>query len=331
MTTRTRRTSPASLSGLLLGLLLVAAPLARAAPLPSAPAAQDAEAAADRAPELPAVEAPPELRTSDAVKLERELKKLRNSKATARRKTEDKIIRLGRGCLPELLAAATTDHAGKADGLRRCVLELADLRDRELIGAQLESELPLLRRIAAEWIARHAFAPLVEPLRPLVRDADAEVAWAAALALTRLGQPDGLDVILARVTEPTGREVDEEAKSRAAADAELAKAALGALAGNGKHSPLVAGMRRDETLERDDPAAHAATRRASVQLLAAIGDDVALGAVHAALDDPHNLVQRDAIDALRRLLEDKPPFDGGSIFAQLKEVDRLKKLPARRR
>jgi len=298
---------------LLLGFALLVAPSFAAAQTPDDP-------------ELPAVEAPPELRAHLEVKLARSIKALRNSNPEARAKYEQQVVEYGRAALPLLIEACSTDHEGKQDGLLFCLEQLADLRDRELVAAQVESEHALLRRFAARAAGRWLWPPLVESLPPLLDDADPGVRQEAALSLLAAGRDTGLAVLVEQATEPTGDRATDEQRARADAVKQRVLAVLPGLAEHGDHRVLRDALRFDPELHRDDAAAHASTRRTAVQMLAAVGDRVAVAALFDALDDTHNLVQRDAIDGLRRLLENKEPFDGGSIFAQINEVKRLKEL-----
>jgi hypothetical protein len=63
-----------------------------------------------------------------------------------------------------------------------------------------------------------------------------------------------------------------------------------------------------------------------VELLAAIGDYGSMRLLVRALDDKHNVVQREAINSLRKLIEHKGPMEGTSIFQQINEVKRLKQV-----
>ncbi|GJM20782.1 MAG: hypothetical protein DHS20C15_06970 [Planctomycetota bacterium] len=287
------------------------------------------DAAADD--ELPPVSAPPELRGHIEQKLARSIKSLRNSNPEARAKYEKQVIGYGRAALPLLIEACSTDHEGKQAGLLLCLETLVELQDRELVAAQVASEHALLRRFAARTAGRWLWPPLIEALPPLLDDPAPEVREDAALSLLAAGNNAGLAVLLLQATEPTGRDVTEEQVTRAAALKARVLQVLPGLAERGDHRLLRDALIFDAGLHRDDPAGHAATRRTAVQMLAAVGDHAAIVAIHGALDDSHNLVQRDAIDALRRLLEGKGAFEGGSIFAQINEVKRLKELGTARR
>ena len=82
----------------------------------------------------------------------------------------------------------------------------------------------------------------------------------------------------------------------------------------------------DQKREREEPEVAAKERIAAVAVLHAIGDKPAQVLLMQTLEDHHNVVQRDAINALRDLLEQQPPMQGGSIFQQIKEVERLRKV-----
>lgn len=261
--------------------------------------------------DLPPPEPPPELGKVDAAKLVRELKKLRNSNDEARAKTEAKIIALGRGAIPSLVEGAHTDHEGNQAGILACLDALATLDDRELVASSLESEHVTLRRFAAREAGDLALPSLIEALPARLEDEDEQVRQEAALSLVRNGEERGLSTLVPYV----GGDLDERLM-----------AALPSIADAGSHAQLVEMLEVDKERERREAEAYATERLNVVRMLRAIGDRAARRALVTALDDPHNLVQREAINALRAIVEDKGPFEGSSIFQQIKEVDRLKAL-----
>jgi len=270
--------------------------------------------------DLPPVEAPPELSTMEEQKAKRAIKNLRNSNAQRRAAVEEQVIAFGRGAIPLLIDASTTDHEGKQAGIVRCLVELADLRDRELVAAQVTSERAVLRRFAAREAAQTALPALLDLLPELLEDGDPEVRTEAALALVRNGREAGLSAL-----------ADAFVEDGTEALRERILAALDGIVGEGSHRALVDRLHVDERREREDPEGAAAERRAAVAMLRAIGDGAAVKALGTALDDSHNVVQRDAIDALRDIIEDAPPFEGQSIFQQINEVKRLKDVVRRYR
>jgi len=284
---------------------------------------------------LPPPEAPPVLPAMQLQKLERELAKLSSSKPAARQAAIEQVVAYGRGALPALVAQAATTSATKQAALGACLLALADLRDWDLVERSLESEEVALRRFAArkagELPLPHLRAQLIERLR----DADAEVRLEAAVAVTALGSDAALDA-LAEAYLPLAaveRQQDASPEQRAhAAEAALRlRTALAGLRDEGDLSPLVKRLKSDPAEVQADPEGAAAERRAAIALLAAVGGEDAIRGLGLALDDGHNLVQRDAINALRQLVEDAPPFTGGSIFEQISEIKRLKAVLAQRR
>ena len=272
----------------------------------------DADAAATTR-ELPAVEAPPELDARQQAKLDRALDKLRNSNAERRAETEADVIGFGRGAIPALLDAASTTHEGKQAGLVVCLAALVDLRDREIVAAGLTSEHVVLRRFAAVAVGKLGLPEQLDALPPLLADEDEIVRIEAALSLVTHGREQALPHLIAVY--------DSDWQPRVLA-------ALPGVVDKGDHRALVALLTPDPERAQFQPDAVAAEQLATVRMLHAIGDQHAVIALRRALDISNNLVQRGAIDALRDILEDKPPLEAGSIFAQVAEVERLKQLGA---
>ncbi len=297
------------------------------------PAAPTGPAAGQQAAALPAVEAPPTIERAKRQKLVRAVKRLRNSSAERRRETEQEIIAFGRAALPVLLDAAVTPHEGQQAGLVECLSELADARDRELAAAALTSPHPTLRRFGARFAGELGTEELLDAATALLDDDDQTARIEAALALVSRGRDSGL-LPLIEVFD-TGWHPDAEVSPHKQQPGQQPPEspwqarileALPGVAGKGSHKRLTWRLTIDPQREQEEPAEAANERLAAVRMLHAIGDRASQRAIAGALDDPHNLVQRAAIDGLRDLAEDSGPFDGGSIFEQLNEVKRLKQL-----
>jgi HEAT repeat protein len=274
-------------------------------------AGADAEQAADAEDALPVTEPPPPLTPAEQAALDRLIKSLRASNATARAKTEKKVIAMGRGTIPYLMAKCDTDHEGKRAGLVTCLLAVADVRDRELVHVAIEHQWVTARRFGAAMAGRLALPHLLDLLPQLLDDEDEIVRLESALALVSNGRPDGLPTLVPNLRGPWRQRV---------------LAALPGIAGHGTHAPLAKMLEIDKTRERDDPEGATNERLAAVELLHRIGDEAASHLLIRALDDKHNVVQRDAINALRDLLEGQGPMKSSSIFQQINEVKRLKEV-----
>lgn len=285
--------------------------------------------------DLPAVETPPELTALQKQKLGRAIKKLRNSNASVRAKVEDDVIAVGRGALPALADAASTDHAGKMAGLQRCLVELVDLRDRLWVAEAMSSEDLVMRRFAAEATGKLGTPTLLKQVAQLLDDEDTVSATLAALSLTRAGDESALGTLVdlyvaADLAKTRASKSGRSKSSRGSPTAEVdwtpaILEALPQLYDVGSHEALLERLVVDDMLERDDPQASSAVRLAAVAMLDTIGDEAAVKGLIRALNDPHNIVQQESINALRRLVEDKPPFQGAT-FQQIRELERLKKL-----
>jgi len=289
-----------------------AAPGAEQPSDPDAPAAERAPGTLPSPPaELPAVEPPPPLSAARIEELGRELSKLRAQNPGALKAAEDSVIAFGRGALPTLTKAATSNHPGQMEALVVCLTALADYRDRDLVEDSLQSPLPVLRRFAARKTGEYALPALVDKLPPMLEDKDEAVRLEATLALMANGREDGLAIAAKAFGSPARARVLQR---------------LPSIAGKGAHAMLEGMLRIDPEREKEEAEAAAKERLTAVVLLHAIGDEAAKLLLVKALDDKHNVVQREAINSLRDLLEDQGPLDKSSIFQQINEVKRLKEL-----
>jgi len=309
-------------------MLLLAAPgaaLAQAAAVqsvpspavpPGAPAAPQDAPPADSA-DLPPIEPPPALSAVDTEKLKRGIKKLRNENDKYRHLAEQEVIGFGRGALPLLEEAATTNSPPMMDALVNCLCGVADARDRGLVEADLSSQLPVLRRFAARKTGDIGLPALLDKLLPLLDDQDHDARVEAAISLVRNGREEGLAVATLAYGGTYGPGWEQRVL-----------AALPGVSNKGSHDEVARLLVIDPEREKSEPEVSSNERLAAVKLLHAIGDRAATALLVRALDDHHNVVQREAINALRDLLEQKGPLEANSIFQQLKEVTRLKEVAA---
>ncbi|MDG2149666.1 MAG: HEAT repeat domain-containing protein [Planctomycetota bacterium] len=310
-----------------------ASPSHSARPLSGLPTAQDADSRAA----LPPPESPPALTSAKIQKLGRSIKKLTSKKTKARLLAEEDILEFGRGAIPVLIEEAVTTSPYKQLSVQRCLIALADLRDWDLVEATLDSPQVALRRFAARKAGELQLEHLIERLIPLLEDEDSEVRLEAAVTLARLGSESSLGALAQAYTQIFRLEQDDEADQSDEAVESLLdagvriRACLPGLAEVGNHANLIARLKSDPKLEKTNPDEAALNRQSAIAMLLTIGDGAAIAGISRALDDTHNVVQRDAINALRELLEDQPPFSGGSIFQQINEVKRLKGVLAQSR
>jgi HEAT repeat protein len=259
---------------------------------------------------------PPELTAAKAAALEREIAKLRNNHDPGRAKAEAEVIAYGRGAVPLLVKAGHSTHEGQRRGLVTCLLAVTTDDDRLLVGELLASPHIALRRFAARKAGELRRQELMEPLRPLLADADEAVRVEAAIALVSNGHEEGLPVAAPAMAGPLRERV---------------QAALKGVAGKGRHDNVGAMLAIDPQREREEPDVTSKERLAAVDLLHAIGDQTSIDWLVKALDDSHNVVQRNAINALRDLLEQSGPMQGSSVFQQIKEAERIREVAKQKR
>ena len=279
---------------------------------PAAPAPSTDDPPAARG-SLPPIEPPPALSAMEAEKLKRAIKKLRNDNAKYRHAAEQEVIAFGRGAIPLLEEAATTKDEAMMDALVNSLCGVADARDRDRVEANLASQLIPLRRFAAREAGDIGLPELLDRIIPLLGDADRPTQVEAALSLVRNGREEGLAVLTLAYGGSYGPGWDDRVL-----------AALPGIANKGPHLEAATLLTIDPEREKAEPDVASNERLAAVKLLHAIGDPAATALLVRALDDHHNVVQREAINALRDLLEHKGPLEASSIFQQLNEVKRLK-------
>jgi len=302
----------APLHAALVALLVVLPVQDRPDPTPPDTGTDAEQAEAEHAEDdLPPAEPPPPLTPAKQAALDRLIKSLRASNATARAKTERKVIDMGRGTIPFLIAKTDTDHEGKRAGLVTCLLAVSDVRDRELVHMAIGHQWITARRFGAAKAGQLGLPHLLDQLPSLLDDEDEIVRLEAALALVSNGRPDGLPVLVPQLKGPWRQRV---------------LYALPGIAGHGTHAPVAEMLKIDKIRERDDPEGATNERLAAVELLHRIGDEAAKHLLVRALDDKHNVVQREAVNALRDLLEGQGPMRSTSIFQQINEVKRLKEV-----
>lgn len=183
-------------------------------------------------------------------------------------------------CLPVLLKAATDGHAPLARAAKQAIGRLeGDAVDAALF-ARLPDSSGILRQVLVEMVGLRRIEPALPAVLVSARSTNPGVRRAAAETLAILGgEPEAAELV--RLLTRT-----EDARDRAAIEN-----ALGAICGRVGQSclPLLLPLAQH---------ADAELRSAGIQLFAVVGGAEALAAVRAALGDPDESVQDEAVRTL---------------------------------
>jgi HEAT repeat protein len=148
------------------------------------------------------------------------------------------------------------------------------------------------RRYAAQKLFQFAQDGLKPTFNKMRTDADAEVALAGSLGLARLGDLSCLDSLIA----PTAHDWKKKGN-------EIREAVKGLKGGP-------ATLKLMEMLAKED----ATMKTAALRLLAVAGTKDAVMAVKPYLDKDQGQIKKEAINALRGIVDGDPPLEDLSIF-----------------
>jgi len=258
----------------------------------------------DKKPKPPPI---PPLSATDKEKAKRFLTFLKRSDPEKRRSYEDKMVALGRGVIPLLLEKAETTHKHQSGAIARCLTRLLDVKDRELLATLAKSKKAGLRMLV---VIKYASTPKEEDketLKTFLDDSVSEIRLEASLGLVRLGDPAGIKEIVINLAACTN------ATKRQALTADLP---------NLKGKVYSSHFRSLATKHEDHEV-----RKATLEVIVAIGDKRVKDVLGLALKDDHNLVKGAAVNALRKLLKGQEPVTFPTVFDLVDAVEKWKNEP----
>ncbi len=248
----------------------------------------------------------PRLSATDREKAKRFLTFLKRSDPKKRRGYENKMVALGRGVIPLLLERAETEHEHQSGAIARCLARLLDVKDREILEKLGRSKKTHLRKLVAAKYTAAAREADIEILKAFLKDSAPAIRLEASLGLVRLADPIGIKEIVLGLAASTTKE-----------DRELMTADLSKLKGKVYSSHF-----RSLATKHDDPE----VRKATLEVIVAIGDKRVKDVLALALNDDHNHVKGAAVNALRKLLKGQEPIDfaNTSVFDLVDAVEKWK-------
>jgi|GEM_PF-3362612 len=237
-------------------------------------------------------------------KAKRFLRALKTTNPKRRRTHEDKIIALGRGAIPVLLEKRGTTNANQAVGLERCLFELLDVRDADILKELTGSKKLWHRRVAAMKYSSSGRDKDRDALKAFIKDSDMSIRFEAALGLVRLADPTGIGEIVLKIGQG-----DDKDRKRALEDLNLLK------------GHVYSSHFRSLATRHEDPK----VRKATIEVIVAIGDRKVKDVLGLTLSDDHNLVKSAAVNGLRKLLKDEEPITFPTVFDLVDAVEKWKK------
>jgi HEAT repeat protein len=246
----------------------------------------------------------PHLSMGEKERAKRFLTGFKNKKPEKRKAAEERMVALGRGVVPMLLAQAETRHENQAESIYNCLLLLMEEQDVPVLKRQYKSKTARLRLLAVVKMASFKKPAHAAFLKDALEDEDERVRLEAALGLAWLGSPKGLGEIILNLArqrkEPDQRLLDP----------------IPQLKGN-----VYSGHLFPYLINHKDPD----VRIVTAELIALIGDKKLVHVLGSALRDPHNLVQAATVNSLRKLAKDQEPRKFDNVFDLVEAVDAWKK------
>lgn len=213
------------------------------------------------------------------------------------------IVAFGPGASTTLFARFSED-ASANDKIAGVLDKLVTAEHAPLLVTYLGDKRAGLRHFVAARLAGFADKGQKPVFEKMIKDPDAEVSFQGTLALARLGDAGAL--------EPLTRVAAKDWLKRGA---DIRKAAA-ALKGDAATKALVA------RLDQEDLN----TRLGAMRMLSIVGSNDAAKALAPFLDSKEHILKKEAINALRGIVDNEPPLDTLSVFDA---IDMAKKWKAR--
>ncbi len=246
----------------------------------------------------------PPLSATDKEKAKRFLTFLKRSDPEKRRGYENKMVALGRGVIPLLMEKAESTHKHQSGAIARCLTRLLDVKDRERLDTLAKSKKNALRMLVVTKYASSPREEDKEKLKTFLEDSAPEIRLEASLGLIRLSDPAGIkEIVLSLATCKNERQ-------RKAMTADLP---------NLKGKVYSSHFRSLATKHEDHEV-----RKATLEVIVAIGDKRVKDVLGLALRDDHNLVKGAAVNALRKLLKGQEPITFPTVFDLVDAVEKWK-------
>jgi hypothetical protein len=207
---------------------------------------------------------------------------------------EQSVVGFGAGAVPILLARFGDSDKEKAgnSALVRVLDQLLVKEHGPLLVPLMADKRVSARRYGAQKLFQFAHQDLKPAFQKMQGDADAEVALAGSLGLARLGDISCLDALVT----PTAKDWKKKG-------ADIREAVKGV-----KGNPAT--LKLMEMLAKDD----ATMKTAALRLLAVAGTKDAVIAIKPYLDKEQGQIKKEAINALRGIVDGDPPLEDLSIF-----------------
>jgi hypothetical protein len=223
--------------------------------------------------------------------------------AELRAAAEEELAAMGAGAAP-LLMARLSDHATNINpALLRVLERVTEPVHAPLLAREAASRKVALRRFALQRLAVFHSADLAPVFRAAVRDGDPHVVFAAQLGLAGLGDFEFMEAIFERCM-----------KDWSAAAPLVAPALAGARGEPGTRWVL-------ERIATGGVRAQIA----GLRLLRALGVRQAAARIAAFLDSEEHNVKKEAINALRAIVDGAPPLEELSVFDAIELAREWKK------
>ncbi len=245
----------------------------------------------------------PKLSEKDKEELLRCYRSYRSAKEEeVRQKCEKQIAAFGKGGIPVLLLAVTNAKDEHVEPTYRLLNLLVGPEDVDLLLENTKSRKRNLRLYVLRACARLAQPKHSKAFEASLADEDSEIRFWASLAASRAGSVAGL--------EELKKVVNDRWKNLAA---EIQAALEG-----------IRGPEAVKNISRDLYSEELMVQLAAMRLLGCAGDSSAVAMLSPFLDQSDNRLKEGAVNALRGIIDRKPPVENLSVFQLIEEANRWK-------
>lgn len=244
----------------------------------------------------------PKLDSQQQERIAQLFKNLSSNSVDLRSGAETELAAIGAGAAPLMIAHLSDHDINVNDALLRVLPQVTSVEHAPLLAQQISSRRLAIRRFVVRRLAELHPADMGPVFRAVLRDRDAEVVFLAQLGITGTGDFEFMGAVFERCSEDWN-----------GWRALVAQALSGARGEKGTRwllERMAKGSARDQVT--------------ALRLLRTLGLREATGPIAVYLEHENHNVKKEAINALRAIVDGEPPLEELSVFQAIEMAKQWK-------
>ena len=247
----------------------------------------------------------PKLSSKDASRAKLMLRKIGSEDEEVATEAESALVEIGPGAAKMMFRKLATKN-GDSDvneAIARVLDQVLAKDHAPLLAPMLGHKSVTVRRYASQRIARFHVKELIAPLRKATKDEDELVVFHAALGLTGIGDFEKFDVVFDTC--------NEDWRTHATVVAEVLE-------------PMRGKVGLDALRPRLDRRKDQQTQITALRLLRTLCPKSHAGLAASFLEAEDHAIKKEAINALRAIVDGDPPLENLSVFQAIEHAKKWK-------